>query len=188
MDLLKKLEAFKDVDPAKVAELIETERKLKEKELIAKGDIEGLIAQRVHAMKTDYESKMATMTEQLGLSTRQLETLLVDNEVRAHAAKIGVAPTAVDDVLLRAKTTFKVKDGKVVSLDANGNIVYGKDGSNPLGIQDWIGGLKEQAPHLFLMSQGSGAGNKPGQPGNGAKLSATQKIAAGLTSGSNILS
>lgn len=187
VDLLKKLDAFKGLDPAKVQELMETERKLAEKKLIDAGDIEGLIAQRVGAMKTDFEAQLKVANEQLSLSTRQLETLLIDNTVREHATKLGVASTAVDDVLLRAKTLFKVKDGKPQALDPDGKLVYGKDGVNPLAVTEWIGGLKEQAPHLFMASQGTGSSTSRMAPA-GEKLTAAQKIAAGLTSGSQFLS
>lgn len=188
VDLLKKLEAFKDLDPNKVKELIETERKLAEKKLIDAGDIEGLVAQRVNAMKSDYEKKFTEMSEQLGLSTRQLETLMVDNVVREHSTKLGVAATAVDDVILRAKSLFKVKDGAPQALDSEGKTIYGKDGTASLTVAEWIGGLKEQAPHLFMASQGSGASHQQGGKPDMSKMSASQKIAAGLAGGSSILS
>lgn len=187
VELLKKLELFKDVDPAKLAEWMETERKLAEKKLIDAGDIDGLVNQRVSTMKRDYDKQIKELSDQLGLSTRQLETLLIDNTVRAHASTIGIAPTAVDDVLLRAKSIFKVKDGKPQALDSNGQVIYGKDGSTPLEVKDWISGLKEQAPHLFMGSSGSGSSTTiTTQPG--VKLTAAQKIAQGLSKGSSILS
>ena len=186
VDLTKKLEAFKGVDPAKIQEMLENERKIAEKKLIDAGDIDGLIAQRISAMKSDHETAINDLTKQLSMSNRQLETLLIDNSVREVANKIGVVPSAVDDVLLRAKTVFKVESGAPVAKDSNGNIVYGKDGTNPINISEWLGGLKDKAPHLFGASAGSGANTRPnlGNP-NGAKMSASQKIAAGLQAASS---
>lgn len=186
VDLTKRLEAFKDLDPAKVQELLENERKIAEKKLIDAGDIEGLVNQRIAAMKTDHDRKVAEMTTQLGTANRQLETLLIDNSVREVASKIGVVPSAVDDVLLRAKTVFKVENGAPVAKDSAGNTVYGKDGTSSLNIGEWLGGLKEQAPHLFATSSGSGARNQgPGNINGNKNLSPAQKISAGLQSGAS---
>lgn len=185
IDLTKKLEAFKDLDPTKVQEILDNERKIAEKKLIDAGDIEGLVNQRVNAMKTDHDRMINDLTGKLTVSNRQLETLLIDNSVREVASKIGVVPSAVDDVLLRAKTVFKVEEGAPVAKDPKGNTIYGKDGTSSLNIGEWLGGLKEQAPHLFGQSTGGGAHNRgPGQQGN-TKLSPAQKIAAGLQSGNS---
>jgi hypothetical protein len=55
-----------------------------------------------------------------------------------------------------------------------------------MGIGDWITGLKEQAPHLFMQSTGSGGGggNRPGGP-DMSKASSNSKIAEGLRSGTS---
>lgn len=187
IELMKKLEAFKDLDPAKVQEMLENERKIAEKKLIDAGDIEGLVASRIAAMKQDYEGRLGTITKSYETANRQLETLLIDNEVRAHAIKVGVAPTAVDDVLLRAKTVFSVADGNPVAKNAKGEVIYSKDGQTVLSVGEWIGGLKEQAPHLFQSSNGSGASGNRGTTGQGQQnLTPAQKIAAGLASGSSV--
>ena len=191
IQLMKDMEKFKDVDPEKYAQLKSEHDKLTEGELIKAGKVEELIASRVTAMKTAHEAAMAELKGRYDIGQRQLETLLIDNEVRAHATKAGVAATAVDDVLLRAKTMFKVEDGKPVAKDADGKVIYGKDGTNSIAIGDWLSGLKEQAPHLFAPSQGSNSGNMRngvgGLHGN-QKLSSVNKIADGLSGGSTILS
>lgn len=183
IDLMKKLEKYGDVDPTKLQDMLENERKIAEKKLIDAGDIEGLVEQRVSTMKKEYDSKITKLTDDLGVSNRQLETLLIDNAVREQASKVGVQATAVDDVLLRAKTIFSVQDGKPVAKDKDGQVIYGKDGTSTLAIGEWMGGLKEQAPHLFGQSTGSGANTRPGGSPNGQNLTASQKISAGLQSG-----
>ncbi len=186
VDLNKRLEAFKDLDPAKVQEMLDNERKIAEKKFIDAGDIDGLVNQRIAAMKADHERAVNDLTGNLTTANRQLETLLIDNSVREVAAKIGVVPSAVDDVLLRAKTVFKVEDGAPVAKDREGNTIYGKDGNSSLDIGGWLGGLKDQAPHLFGTSAGSGSNNRgPGNLNGNQKLTPSQKIAAGLRSGSS---
>lgn len=187
--LKSQLEQFKGLDPAKVQEMIENQRKIDEKKFIDAGDIEGLVAQRVSTMKADFDGRYGQLETQFKTANRQLEVLLIDNDVRANAIKAGVAATAVDDVLLRAKTIFSVQEGRPVAKDASGKVIYGKDGQTSLSVGEWLGGLKEQAPHLFQPSQGSGSTNvRQGAPANGARQSATSKIAAGLEGGSQYIS
>lgn len=186
--LMQRLDQFKDVDPAKIQEMLENERKIAEKKLIDAGDIDGLVNQRTLAMKQTYDQQVQGLSKNLDTATRQLETLLIDNTVREQAAKIGVAATAVDDVLLRAKTVFKVEEGRPVAKDGQGNLIYGKDGTHSLSVSEWIGGLKEQAPHLFIPSQGSGSSTNHNRVGaDPGKMTPQQKIAAGLGGGSPIL-
>lgn len=187
IELMKRLESFKDLDPNKVQEMLENERKIAEKKLIDAGDIDGLVASRVTTMKNEYEGKINQLSKNYEVAQRQLETLLIDNEVRAHAVKVGVAPTAVDDVLLRAKTMFRVEDGKPVAKDAQGKVIYGRDGVNSVTVGDWLSTLKESAPHLFMQSNGSGAQNqRPGGGQGNAPKSPVSKISAGLQSGGSI--
>lgn len=180
--LLKDLEKFKDVDPAKYQELLALAKKQEEKKLIDAGEIDKVVEQRVGEMKSTYENQIKTLTEQNSVAQRQLESLLIDNAVRDAAVKSGVQPTAVDDVLLRAKATFKIKDGNAVPVDAQGNVVYGKDGTSPMSVVDWTTGLKKQAPHLFQGSQGGGAQGSGKGNVDTSKLTSAQKIAQGLDS------
>jgi hypothetical protein len=178
--LLKDLEKFKDMDPAKYQELLDLAKKADEKKLIDAGEIDKVVEQRVGEMKSTYETQLKTLTEQNSVAQRQLESLLIDNAVRDAAIKSGVQPTAVDDVLLRAKATFKIKDGNAVPVDSQGNVVYSKDGSTPMSVVDWTSGLKKQAPHLFQGSQGGGAQGSGKGNVDTSKLSPAQKIAQGL--------
>ena len=180
--LLKDLEKFKDVDPAKYQELLALAKKQEEKKLIDAGEIDKVVEQRVGEMKSTYETQIKTLTEQNSVAQRQLESLLIDNAVRDAAVKSGVQPTAVDDVLLRAKATFKIKDGNAVPVDAQGNVVYGKDGTSPMSVVDWTTSLKKQAPHLFQGSQGGGAQGSGKGNVDTSKLTSAQKIAQGLDS------
>lgn len=180
--LLKDLEKFKDVDLAKYQELLALAKKQEEKKLIDAGEIDKVVEQRVGEMKSTYENQIKTLTEQNSVAQRQLESLLIDNAVRDAAVKSGVQPTAVDDVLLRAKATFKIKDGNAVPVDAQGNVVYGKDGTSPMSVVDWTTGLKKQAPHLFQGSQGGGAQGSGKGNVDTSKLTSAQKIAQGLDS------
>lgn len=180
VQLLKNLEKYKDVDPAKYAELLVLQTKANEKKLIDAGEIDKVVEQRVGQMRTTYTTEIETLKGANQVAQRQLESLLIDSAVRDAATKSGVRATAVEDVLLRAKATFRIKDGVSTPVDASGNVVYGKDGATPMTVVDWTASLKTHAPHLFESSQGGGAGGSGKVSGDASKLSANQKIQAGL--------
>ena len=183
IELLRKLEGYKDVDLTKYKSLLETEQKIREKQLIEAGKVDEVVTERIRTLRTELENKVTEKDQALTVANKQLEVLLIDNAVKSAAIVSGVVPTAVDDVILRAKTIFPIKDGLPTALDAKGEIIYDIDGEKPLSIDNWLKSLKKSAPHLFANSQGGGAGGAGGKlPPGSSNLSAIQKIAAGLAS------
>jgi hypothetical protein len=184
ISLSKKLEEYDGVDPKKYRDLVkmEADGKFNGK---TNEEIDQIIAERVGTMRTEYETTIDKLNKAVGVQGDQLSLLLVDNVVRDAANKNGVTGPAVDDILLRAKSVFKLVDGKPIPHDDRGNVIYGTDGTNPLSVVNWVGGLKKTASHLFPQSQGSGAaGGRPGLPNND-KLTSNQKIAQGLADRAN---
>lgn len=154
VELKKKLEAFDGIDPKKHKDLLKLEENVKGKELMEAGKLDQLITERTSAMKTEFEGQIKGLTDEKGLLTRQLEGLLIDSAVRAAATESGVLPSAVDDVLLRAKSVFKIDEGKAVPYKDD-KIIYGKDGLNPMTVGDWTKNLAASAPHLFVPNKGA---------------------------------
>lgn len=181
IELQKKLDKLKDVDPAKYNELLEIDRKVKEKELLDAGKVDELVQLRTANMRESFETEKNQLTTDLTRANSKLEQLLIDNVVKTSAIKLGVIPEAIDDVVLRAKGMFKIEDGSPVPKGADGKVIYGKDGSSPMSVDEWLSSLKTSARHLFMGSQGSGAGggNRSGNI-DLSKLSPAQKIAKGL--------
>lgn len=182
INLQQQIDKFKDVDPAKYQELMKLQRKIQEKELIEKGEVDKVVELRVTAMRDELTAKITEYEKTIEVTNKQLSHLLIDNVVKSAAIQSGVAPTAVDDVILRAATVFKIENGAPVAKDAQGNQVYAKDGTTPLSVAAWVTDLKKTAPHLFLGAQGSGAtgGGRPGATDT-SKMSAVDKIATGLS-------
>ena len=179
IELLKKLEPFKEVDPKKYTTLLELEKKVTDKSLVDAGKLEEVITSRVSSMKQEFETKEQNLTQQLETSNRQLESLVIDSAVRVTALESGVLPTAVDDVMLRARSTFKIIDGKAVP-HAEGKPVYGKDGVNTMSVAEWVTALSKNAPHLFGSTQGGGSRGGPKPGSSTIPKSSIQKIASGL--------
>lgn len=181
IQLTQKLEAYKDLDPVKAKEALDLVGKIDQKKLLDAGKVDEVVAERVKQMREEHVNEIKKRDDVISTQTRQLETLIVDSAVKTAAVAAGVLPSALDDVLLRAKTTFKVKDGNAIALNEKGEVKYDVDGTTPLSIPGWIKNLKKDAPHLFPGSSGGGAGGgRGGTHQDMSKMTATDKISAGL--------
>jgi hypothetical protein len=184
IQLQQQLEKLKHIDPTKYAELIALDTQVKEGELIKAGKLEEVVNLRVGEMKRTYETEKVTLSTQLSTANSQLALLLIDNTVKNAAIKNGVVDTALDDLVLRARSTYTLDKGQPVPKNEKGEVIYGKDGTTPMSIDDWMTGLKKTAPHLFRGSSGSGAngGRNNGQV-DMSKLTPSQKISMGIAQG-----
>lgn len=131
--------------------------------------VEAEVAKRIKKMKEDYDKQLGDLTADRDNKASLVSKLLIDNETHNVAAKAGVREEAIPDLLNRVKGVFSVDaDGKVLGKDGE-EIIYGKDGTTPLSIGEWVNDRKADAPHLFKES--GGAGSKPQQktttPGGG---------------------
>jgi hypothetical protein len=92
---------------------------------------------------------------------------VIDGELRKAAMELGVLDTAVDDVLLRGKTTFKMVNGKATAFGPDSKEIYRPKDGEPLNIRDFVEELAKKATHLFKASKGadSQGGDKTGSPG-----------------------
>ncbi len=171
----------------------QAERKMvAEKELIEAGDVDLLINGRVEeviaakqkeieALKETYEKQLDTMKLDITGYDTQLNKMLVDNELTKIAADKGVRSSALEDVLSRGRTVFRVEDGRAAAFSEEGRQIYMEDAVTPLTIDGWIEGLTKTAPHLFEMSSGSGIQQPTSSPAPVAEpQSPEQLILAGL--------
>ena len=159
MDDLSK--QFEGIDPAKARKLDEEARTAREDALKAAGKVDEIVAERVAAMKADHEKQMKALQDDRDSTRKHLEVEVIDNAIRAAAAKGSVRDTAIDDVLLRGRSVFRMVDGKAIPMEGE-KPVFGKSG-DPMGIEEWVGGLATSAPHLFRESQGAGANKGQGK-------------------------
>ena len=167
--LLKDLEAmqgkFKNVDLDQYNNLLQAHNDGTDKKLMDEGKIEELFEERTKRMREAHNEEMGKVQGENDTHRRQLEGLMIDASVRDSATKQGVAPTAMDDVILRAKTIFKLKDGQATPFDSNGDVVYASGSAEPMSVDAWVKGLTGTAPHLFAPSNGGGSqhGNRSGK-------------------------
>ena len=140
----------------------------------AAGKFDEVMAKRTERMKAEYERLLAEANgkaEAAMKRTKAYEGRVLDDAVRAAAAKAGLHTHAIDDALFRARSMFSLDEtGQAVQLDESGKPVLGKDGKSPFTPTEWLEGMKEKAPHWFPASaSGGGAGGGGGGNGGGGK-------------------
>jgi len=181
VELMKKLEDFKGIDPKEYTSLKELKQKVDESKLVEAGKVDEAVQARVSTLKEEYETKLQERESRLTQAERQLESTLLSSQIQRLAVKHGAEEGAMDDVMLRAQTVFRLIDGELTPLDSKGQVIYGRNGTDPMSGEEWMKGLIKTAPHLFKASVGGGAKNNGGNGQNRAKMTSTQKIQSGLS-------
>jgi len=185
VQLMKDMESlnskFDGIDVDSYKDMVQKQRDLQDKKLISEGKIEELLEERTLTMRQGHNSDLEKLQNSNKTLNSQLEGLVVDSAVRNSAIKTGVVDTAIDDILLRSKAVFSLKDGKAVPYDKDGNVIYGKGSTNPMTVQEWVDGQQDVAPHLFKASTGAGSEHGKNFVGEGSRdLSALEKLQFGF--------
>lgn len=145
--------------------------------------IEGLVTPRLESKIAEYkqakETEISQLQEKFQTTNRRLYDLILGNEVTKAATTHGVLGSALTDVSRRAQDAFDVVDGILKPKSDK----LTKDGKE-LTVDDWMAGLRNEAPHLFERSNGTNASmNFKPIKNNGReteKRSGVEMIAAGL--------
>lgn len=179
VELMKKAKELEGVDLSKYKTLLETERKIRDKELIEKGDIETLIAERLANTENDYKGKLTNAETIAKENAEKYAQLLSKTEIEGAAFKaFGTAkirPEAHEAVMAQIKSTFVVEDGKVIG-KANGSILTGADGN--LTIAEFV---DKQPDFMRVPNTPGGAGGNDNDGAPMSKGSTSQdKIQSGL--------
>lgn len=158
-------------DPERARELLVILKDVKDTSEAAKilkaGGIEPIIEQRTKAMKAEHQRTLDKLTGERDSYLSRLNDLEISQAAVTEAQKLGLKSAAVLDVTMRAKQVFRIHEGKVVAFEADGKtVIFGKAGTDPLSIAEWVNGLAASAPHLFEPNSGGGAsgGGTGGSP------------------------
>jgi len=176
--LLKQQKEFEGVDLTKYNSMLETDKKIRNKELIASGDIETLLAEHTLAMKQDFEGKIKTLTTSHTESINNYNTLATKTHIEGVAMKSfvthNIRPDANNAIMSQIKAKFSLDGGKAVA--KNGDVIEaGADGN--LTIDEFVA----SQPDFMRVPNTPGAGNgNDGHKQQGANTSSVDKIAAGL--------
>lgn len=159
----KKLEKLKDVDPELYKTLTEEHKNAEQKKLETKGEYTKALENQKLTLTTEFEKTKKELETKLAAATSRLEKLLIEDAVAMEGAKKGVRPSALFDLKKRALEVFKLKGDKIVA-ERDGTEIFGKDGE-ALKFPEWIEGLVPDNPHLFDVTQGTGAHGGGGSGG-----------------------
>jgi len=181
IELMKTMEQYKGVDPDQYQELLDLKRKVDESKLVESGKVDEAVQQRVQTLQSEYDEKIKEYESKLGDAQSKLEKTLLSSELQGKAIKVGAYESALDDIESRARQVYKLVDGEILPIDSKGQVIYGRNGSDPMPMSEWLKGLAKEAPHLFKGSEGGGARNNSGSRVDMSKLSASQKISQGLS-------
>jgi hypothetical protein len=183
-DMKERLGAWGDLDPKNVRSMMEKMDKDEELRLMAEGKHDEAFQKRLEKVSAKHQSEVEGLSNQanqyktdLEKAQSQIRDLIIDQQVTTGFISEKGLESAVPDVVLRAKTAFKIEDGQPIARDSDGEIIRGKDG--PITINEWIQSLKESAPHLFPSSQGAGALGS----GSGSRDSYESRMADAAASG-----
>lgn len=168
--LKEKFKVWGDLDPDEVLTKLDEYPTLKE---LAdnQGDVEGkvnsLLEKKIAQVKAPLERELGllkTQSAELQAERDLLATSIsrkeLTDQIKTAAINAGVAPTAVDDVVIIASNHFELQDGKAV-IKENAPLTQG------LGTQDYFAEMQNHKPHWWPASKGGGANGSGGSPGGG---------------------
>lgn len=146
--------------------LRETEKQVKDGQLIASTSLEEAAQARVTEVTTSFKGQLADSAKERDAwkdrataAERKADSMQVENTIRLAASDPDVAmlDKAVAYVLPQALQTFKVDEGKIVPKSTDGTILYGSDGVTPMTAKEWLLKQREDNDFLFQGSKGGGA-------------------------------
>lgn len=155
-----------------------------EARLIAEGKVDEVISRRTEKMRESLMSRIEDETNKVKAAetkydgvNKKLRHTLIDGAVRDAAIEAGITPTAIDDVLVRARMKFSYDEEKerIVARDVDTKeILIGEDGKTPYSPNDFMKDLKSKAPHFW---PGTSSGGFSGSFG-GSEAGASEAQAA----------
>lgn len=172
--LQEQLDAFKGIDPTKFREMSDKLSNDEEKKLIEKGNLEEVIRLRTERMKVEHGEQLAAkdkviqkLTGERTTAYKERDEKIIDIELRraVENPELGFYPGAADVLKPHVLQEFTYRDGKIVRVKADGNVVFGKDGE-PASLNEYLSDTAKQKPFLVKPSNGSGASNGTGSNGS----------------------
>ncbi len=137
--------------------------------LIAEGKVDQVIEKRTAKQREALERKVKEAEDKAKAESdraTKYEQRVLDDQLRAAAMNAGLHPSAVEDVLFRGRAIFKLsEEGEAFQPGDDGKPILGKDGKTNFNPTEWLGGMKEKAPHWF---PANGTGGGAGGSGNAA--------------------
>ncbi|UYF76630.1 hypothetical protein LSO58_07080 [Acinetobacter ursingii] len=148
-----------DLDAIKV--LLEKSSQDEESKLIAEGKIEEVIQKRTEKMRQEHDKQVKAEKDRADKAenyANKFRQSVIQGQIVQAAAELGALSEATADIAFLAQSQFSLdENGKAVAIDANGEVVIGKDGSNPVTPKEWVESLRENKPYFWPKAEGGGS-------------------------------
>ena len=148
-----------DLDAIKV--LIDKSSQDEESKLIAEGKIEEVIQKRTEKMRQEHDKQLKAEKERADKAESyagKFKQSVVKGQIAQAFSGVGGLAEATDDITLLGLSQFGLdENGNAVMIDANGEIIIGKDGSNPVTPKEWVESLRENKPYFWPKAEGGGS-------------------------------
>lgn len=172
-NLTEKFSIFDELDPNVLRTYVERLKTDEEAKLIAEGKIDDVIERRTERMRKALTDRIDDITknskdweEKYSQIAKEFDNTRIDFAIRDAALEAKVAPTAISDVLVRARNEFYVDEkGNILSRDPlTGEVRIGPDGKTPYSPADFISELEKKAPHFWPSSASGNLSGAFGTP------------------------
>lgn len=156
---------FEGIDPEIVKKVFAQLDQDEDARLIADGKVNEVIQKRTEKMRQEHERLISTEKQRADKAeayANKFKQSVVQGQIVQAAVELGALNEATADIAFLAQSQFSLdENGKAVAIDANGEVIIGKDGTNPLSPKEWVEGLREKKAYFWPKANGSGA------PGSG---------------------
>ncbi len=164
---------FKDIDPEMYRETLDKLEALESAALGKKGkfnpdsdEVKEYFDKKTERLRADLNSRNEDLKTKLGETETdrdglrsKLHHLLVTTDVDEAVIKAGIVTDYLDMARRVAADIFRIEDGKLVPRNADGEIMFGVSGNEPITPEEWAESVfKKQYPRLFEHSSGGGGG------------------------------
>lgn len=165
----EELKKYEGVDVEEYRTLKSRAELLDEKKLIAKGEVDTVVAQRVESGLKEARREIEAGKGREHLLRDRLESVTIEAEVVKAAQPFGLRKGAATDLIARARRVFKANEqGEVIAYEPDGKTPKTHLG-DPYTIEQFIKdtAAADDGKHLFEENSGGGADQFKGGGGDG---------------------
>lgn len=162
----RNLRTYEEIgDLETVSRLKSQEKELADANLIKKGKLEEVVTERTEAMRKDFEKKQSDATAENQRLNLQLSNMMIDQEVTAQCAKLGVRAQATPLIVQQVKSRTKMENGRPVVYKEDGVNKDYNASSHEMTVQELAESITTASP--FLLEPNGGGGSQARQDNNG---------------------
>ena len=176
IELNKTVETFKDIDPTKAKEALETIKNIDAKALIDAGEAEKVRTDAIADVTKNYQEKLDEAEANNAKLQSNLDNMVVQNSFTGSKFISDNIALPADVVQSTFGGNFKIEDGKMVAYDATGTKILSKEKmGEPASFDEAMSILVESRTDKDIFykpddQRGSNSNGKGGNQGTGRSM------------------